>query len=288
MKENIMQNDTKQSTPMAYIVRKGENVDSLTICLDGKPYTVSEDRVNFKMLIKSIQANDKEAVKKFLTVTSSAETVLRNSNIEVKNSRVFYKGKEQHGTVVNRIIEQSLKAMSPINLINFLDRLNENENKVVKEYLYSFLEHKDIAIDNDGYCWGYKAITNDWKDKWTREWNYSLGEKPTMPRSQADSNPDNTCGAGFNIGNMDFVRGYAYRYGQDGGDRIVIVRFNPKDVCCVPYQATMKLRCCSFEVMQEFKGQLPPVITNSFDAYKEDFQQPLAYSYLDEVWENWD
>lgn len=72
-------------------------------------------------------------------------------------------------------------------------------------------------------------------------------------KSQYSNNPiwdDHT-------GSIEYVKNFASGYGRPGGDRIVVVEFDPADVVCVPRDCDQqKIRCTQYKVVEEFKGVL--------------------------------
>jgi len=72
-------------------------------------------------------------------------------------------------------------------------------------------------------------------------------------------------------GSIEYVRHFASGYGREGGDRIVVVEFDPADVVCVPRDSDQqKIRCTQYKVIEEFKGVL--------SGYADCLQSEVAYT----------
>jgi hypothetical protein len=82
--------------------------------------------------------------------------------------------------------------------------------------------------------------------------------------------PENACSHGLHAGTIEYVKCFG-----EVNDKIIIVKINPKDVVSVPSHETTKLRCCKYEVVQEYTDLLPRSVykyneDNEDDVYDED------------------
>ena len=72
------------------------------------------------------------------------------------------------------------------------------------------------------------------------------------------------------VGSLEYVRDFACGYGTENGDRIVIVKCNPKDVVSVPHDCNFqKVRTARYEVLGEYTGPLPEYVCDSCQALQE-------------------
>lgn len=139
----------------------------------------------------------------------------------------------------------------------FVYRLSQNPSRRSVETFYEFVVSYGLTITDDGMVRGYKAITHDWKDKHTHSVSNRIGDKPVMPRSSVDDDPDRGCSVGFHCGCLDYVKSFASGFGSASGDRIVLVEFDPADVVCVPRDCGCgKIRCSTYTVVAEYAGEL--------------------------------
>jgi hypothetical protein len=92
-----------------------------------------------------------------------------------------------------------------------------------------------------------------------------------MTRSKVDDNRSVGCSQGLHAGALNYVASYG---NVDAGDKIVIVKINPKDVVSVPSDCNHeKLRTCQYEVVGEYQGELlKPLYSANFndDDYHDD------------------
>ena len=84
-----------------------------------------------------------------------------------------------------------------------------------------------------------------------------------MPRNQVDENKDRTCSSGLHFCSYDYLAHF-------GGERIMVLKINPKDVVSIPTDYNnSKGRCARYLVVDE-------LATNDYDSMpssklKEDF-----------------
>lgn len=76
-------------------------------------------------------------------------------------------------------------------------------------------------------------------------------------KSRYDNNPL------VHVGSLEYVRGFACGYGEEGGDRIIIVKTNPADVVSVPHDCEyQKVRTAKYTVVSEYTGPLPDYVSD--------------------------
>ena len=84
---------------------------------------------------------------------------------------------------------------------------------------------------------------------------------------------------------------YVASYGSlENGDRIVIVKINPRDVVSVPSDCNCeKLRTCQYEVVGEYQGELlKPLYSANFNDDEYQGYDDEDYQIDDEYWDRFD
>lgn len=149
-------------------------------------------------------------------------------------------------------------------MVNFWMHLLLNPDTAVREQLYGFIEHRDIAITQRGYLvcakavavkrkydklTGEKIIVKEYdeeigeliKEEYTHDMTFEpyhsgdhgmiikMGQAVTMPREKCDNNPHQTCSAGLHVGSIEYVRDF----GREDGV-ILEVLVSPRHVVAVP------------------------------------------------------
>ena len=178
-------------------------------------------------------------------------------NIESKNGKFYYKGYEIKNYLAEKIVslqsEANLLGIDPSrnlrSLALFLNNLMENPNADSVIQLFRFVENTRMPITDDGHLLAYKIITHDYKDKFTRTFDYSIGALASEPRSIVDSDPSHTCARGLHFCSWNYATGF---FNNPATDRMVVVKVNPKDVVSIPTDhLNEKGRCCKYKIYYE-------------------------------------
>jgi hypothetical protein len=107
-----------------------------------------------------------------------------------------------------------------------------------------------------------------------------------MNRARVDDNRAVGCSDGLHAGALNYVASYG---SVESGDRIVIVKINPKDVVSVPSDCNCeKLRTCEYLVVGEYQGELSkPLYSSTFtdDDYEDDEDD---YDIDNDYWDQFD
>jgi hypothetical protein len=206
--------------------------------------------------------------------------------VEIKNGKVLYESEEVHGSISKRILEFMSKGLPFYPLVNFLHNLMENPSMQSQKELYDFLEHEHLPITEDGSFLAYKAVRSDYKDKYRGVFDNSVGQVVKMQRAKVDDDRARGCSDGLHAGALNYVAGYG---SLESGDRIVIVKINPKDVVSVPSDCNCeKLRTCRYEVVGEYEGELlKPLYSADFsqDDYEDEDED---YTSEEGYWNQFD
>ena len=243
---------------------------NLTLVLNNKTYQVLPDHINYKMILEALPRATADELLEIVDVEKAIST-FSDGLVEIKNGKVYYEGEEVHGSISKRILEFMSKGLPFQPLVNFLNNLMENPSMQSQKELYDFLEHEYLPITEDGHFLAYKAVRNDYMDKYRGTFDNHVGNICQMTRSKVDDDRGRGCSNGLHAGALNYVASYG---SVDSGDRIVIVKINPRDVVSVPSDCNCeKLRTCRYEVVGEYQGELnKPLYSATFseDEYEDD------------------
>lgn len=244
--------------------------ESLTAVIDGTPFTISVDHPSFNNAVKALSRNDIP----LLHATLDLATAIQNKfeacqvgGLTIEDGNVLYNGEPIHNYVVDKILEFMKEGLPFKPLVNFLDKLLENPSRRAINELYTFLEHKNMPICEDGDFLAYKSVRNDYTDHHSGSFSNHVGAVLSMPRNAVCDDADVGCSYGFHAGSHE----YASSFG--GGDsKLLIVKINPADVVSVPKDCEcQKLRTSRYEVLKEATGiYRSPMAKDGEDYYAED------------------
>jgi hypothetical protein len=259
---------------------------NLTLVLNNKSYQVLPDHINYRMILDILPTASSEELLKVVDIEKAVAT-FSDGLVEIKNGQVTYEGEVVHGSISKRILEFMSKGLPFQPLVNFLNNLMENPSMQSQKELYDFLEHEHLPITEDGHFLAYKAVRNDYKDKYRGVFDNSVGQVVKMQRAKVDDDRARGCSDGLHAGALNYVAGYG---SVESGDRIVIVKINPRDVVSVPSDCNCeKLRTCRYEVVGEYQGELlKPLYSSDFSYDEHEDYDDEDYNVDDSYWDQFD
>lgn len=233
---------------------------SMTVVIDGSPYTVSASHPHYNLLREAVRNNDSDAFLKNVDVVAAVEVAVNENpamagKVEVRGSDVYYNGNPLHNSLSKRIMDLVRGNFDVAHMLKFLENLMQNPSKNSVDQLYAFLEKEAIPITEDGCFIGYKTVKKDYFDKYSGKFSNKPGALIECPRNEVDDNPANHCSKGFHVGGLAYS-GPGGWY-NSSGDKVVLVKVNPRDCVSVPSDHNhTKLRVHRYEVIGDFKTAL--------------------------------
>ena len=216
----------------------------VTVVIGSKPHVVSKSHPMFQRVVDAIKTNDWETVD---SIIDPKKVVLEygNGNIAVEGDKLFWKGEELHSSLGRRMIQMLQDGFDITPMVAFMENLMLNPSKRAVTELYGFLEKNNLPITPDGSFLAYKRIRQDYKDCHTGTMDNSVGKVVEMERNRVDDDQNRTCSTGLHFCSRDYLDHF-------GGERIVIVKINPRDVVSIPNDYNdSKGRACRYEVIDE-------------------------------------
>jgi hypothetical protein len=268
---------------------------NLTVVLKNKSHQVLPDHLNYKMIMEALPTASEDELLGMVDVETAVAS-FSDGRVTVENGVVKFDGDEVHGSISKRILEFMKNGLPFEPLVQFLHNVMENPSMQSQRELYDFLEHENLPITEDGYFLAYKAVRSDFKDKYRGVFDNSVGQVCEMVRAKVDDNREVGCSQGLHAGALSYVASYG---SVDSGDKIVIVKINPKDVVSVPKDCDcQKLRTCRYEVVGLYEGELDrpmysadysnsPIYNDDYDPDYEDDDEDEEY-YDEEYWDQFD
>jgi hypothetical protein len=252
-----------------YIVQ-GSNI---TVVIGTTPHTVSKNHITYNKLLAAIKAGEWETVQ---DIIEPKQVVLNfgQGNVSVEGDKIFWKGREMHNALTKRMVAMIQEDFPVEPLIAFMENLMENPSKRAVNELYGFLEKNTLPITSDGCFLAYKKVRQDYLDchsgtvlnkpaaYMTDEDTAALAEAVgknnevtvevvdgvtvvSMERNAVDDDQNRTCSTGLHFCSKDYLNHF-------GGERIVILKINPRDVVSIPNDYNdSKGRCARYEIVDE-------------------------------------
>lgn len=242
------------------------NNDTYAVVLDDGIINFNQDHPNFDRLVACLQDDDPKGLREAHT-NSEVERIVQWSigAFTYNNGVLSHKDFEIPECLMARVVEMIDDGFDVNPMLNFIERLMQNPSRRSVLETYTFLEHKCLSIDKDGYIIAYKGVTNDLKDCHTKSVDNSVGAAiPRFPRNMVDDDCNVGCSTGYHAGSKNYATGF--------GQRVMLVKIDPADVVSVPVDCScQKLRCCFYEVIEEYdQRELKSVYQEVQDEFDND------------------
>lgn len=269
---------------------------TITLISETGPSVIGKTHPNFYKIKKALLQKNFLDIDNLLDVKNGYKE-FSNGQIIVDGDNLIYNGTIVHNVLTQRIVDmiQNGDVVEP--MINFLVNLMDNPSEGSIDQLYTFLEHENLPITEDGCFLAYKAINRDYTDKYTGKISNKVGDKVKMPYEEVTADPTKHCSSGLHCGSIDYVRSYGnFQVNENGehtGDRLVTVKVNPNAVVSVPEDSDrQKVRVYRYVVHEEIenpydlvpKYEAPVYYDSEGNVYNEDVFGDDDY----ENYEHWD
>lgn len=221
---------------------------SVTVYMDGKPYTISNQAQTYNAVVRGLRENDEDAVRSAVNIRDSiveSLTKTAGSKVQIVDGQIMYGDREVTGLVASRIFTMLDMGLSVEPMVRFIENLMQNPSKRAVDELFGFLDACKLPITEDGHFLAYKRVREDYKDVHSGTMDNSIGQVLSMERNLVDEDKNNTCSYGLHFCSYDYLAHF-------GGARIVVVKINPADVVAIPADYNnSKGRTCKYEVVDE-------------------------------------
>lgn len=231
---------------------------SVTLYLSGECMTVAQDHQNYSKIVEALKAANFSVIENLINV-GKAVTTYSGGAVKIVNGEVFYGNFAVHNTLTQRIISMMKEGYKFDHMLKFLENLMQNPSFRAVNETYTFLENHGLPITDDGCFLAYKAVRNNYTDIRTGTFDNHVGITVKMARNQVNENYHEDCSYGLHVGALCYVIDFGhFRKGETvpvDGNKLLIVKVNPKDVVSVPaYAGHTKMRVCEYVVVDEIKN----------------------------------
>jgi len=250
---------------------------SVTVILDGNIYMADSTHPSFTEIRQCVMNQEFDGLADLFDVASAIARWSDNEFV-VEDNRVTYQGERLPDVLEKRIIGFYGESAPFEHLLAFYRRLQANPSARSVETLYSFLEHENIPVGEDGCFYAYKAVRGNWYDCYSGKCFNGIGSVLAMPRNKVNDDPRQGCSYGYHVGSLNYASNF-----KPGDGRLLIVKVDPADVVAVPYDcAFQKVRTAKYVVVSEYTGPLPSTFIRASEVddgfFPTDFNQAQGNS----------
>lgn len=225
---------------------------SITLFIDGEFATIDDSHANYEPLLRELKKapdeRDLVAIKSFATIKAmiAAKTFGR---VSITDCSVLFEGTEIGNYLAGRMLEIFNDGIDIEPYAKFMENVMANPATYTHGELYQWMEKAKLPITPDGHFLAFKKVRNNYHDCATGKFDNSVGNILEMSREACDVDRHNHCSSGFHFCSPGYL-------GSFHGQRVLVVKINPRDVTAIPsdYKFT-KGRCCRYEVVAELTAQ---------------------------------
>ena len=240
----------------------------ITVVLDGERHSINAGNGMFSKALEAYKVNDWDAFIGCVNPTIRLKSLYASyEGIEVKDGNLYVFDEPVHSTLATRVLSFLEAGLDCVHLFKFILKLNLNPSKRAVDELYTFLEHRALPITDNGNFLAYKAVCEDYTDKYTGKFLNTIDAVLEMPRNKVDDDKNVGCSYGFHAGTVEYAKEFMGREGH-----LMIVEINPADVVSIPTDCQFqKLRTSKYKVVGEYEIDLnDPVYASRFQTDQDD------------------
>jgi len=255
-------------TVTARIVNPDPQSGYITVVLDGKSYSINAGNKLFMNALEAFKVNDWDAFISFVNPEIRLKSLYASyEGIEVKDGNLYVFNEPVHSTLATRVLSFLEAGLDCVHLFKFILKLNLNPSKRAVDELYTFLEHRALPITDNGNFLAYKAVRDDYFDKYSGKFINTIDAVLEMPRNKVDDDKNVGCSYGFHAGTIEYAKQFS-----GGSGHIMLVEINPSDVVSIPTDCEFqKLRTCKYKVVGEYEIDLTdPLYASRFQTDQDD------------------
>lgn len=219
---------------------------ALTVFHDNKVFTVHSEDTRFEDAVYFVKDNDINALVDLLKpIEAIRGYVSDNGRIEIQDNAIYFDDVEIHNYTAMRMLQMHREGLPIEPIVNFMVNLADNPSKRAVDGLLEFLEVGDLPLTPDGHFLAYKRVRANYMDVHSGKISNRPGSIVAMKRSEVQDDPNITCSFGLHFCSLEYLAHFS-------GERIVVLKINPRDVVSIPTDYNnSKGRCSRYIVAGE-------------------------------------
>lgn len=222
--------------------------NNVTVNYEGQTHIVPRTDALADKLIQALKEKNYQAIPELVSVSKRVEK-FSDGQFTVKDGTIFVKGVAVSPVLGNKIVKFSNEGLPYEPLVKFAENLQANPSYRAVQELFVFLEKNDHPLTDEGNFIAYKRVRSTFKDIHSNTMDNSPGKVVSMPRNQVNEDSSVTCSHGLHVANWDYAHNHFASH--DGGDIMLEVEVNPKDVVSIPVDYdNAKIRVCEYKVLR--------------------------------------
>jgi hypothetical protein len=226
----------------------------VTVVINGNPIAIQKGSDRYNMVMKMIRRKNKDGLAKYLYPEKDVE---QKTSFKLQGKTVVDKvtGEQLEPVLASKLVDFVNKKLPFTPLTKFFENLKRNPDQNAVKQFFEYLKKYSWPITQDGCFLAYKYVTKldngKLVDSHTKTFDNTPGKTVTEDRNRCDPDPRETCSRGLH------VAAYPFASNCGGGEVMLEVKVNPKDVVCIPNDHdAQKIRVCRYEVLRQGKDEI--------------------------------
>jgi hypothetical protein len=272
---------------MEYNIVGNGRTETLVVLLGGQLRTIPSAHANFQRIKSYVTegGEDEREVSDLLDVRAFVRTSMTSlsDRVAFDGDTIVFDGEPIDNALSHHIIRLLREGKNVRPVVAFMELLSENESRLSRLHLWTWLNTRDFSLTPDGHIIGYKAVMatdenlsiTSGRNLVTVNGEVHTGHVPnpigavvSMSRFEVNPHRDHGCSQGLHVGSWD----YAFDFARSAGGKVLTVSVNPRDVVAVPRECEFqKMRVCCYTVLDvTYAPYVCALVTGSGAAEPED------------------
>ena len=228
---------------------------NISAFINGETYAISQEHPKYKEIFGALLEKQYDSIPDLANASKAIEK-WSLGEITVELGKIQYKDfsldDEAISSRILKMIEEDADCQP---LVNLVKNIFQNPDETVIPQIYSFLRKNNLPITKDGHFLAYKKVKENYKDIHSGKFDNTPGLLVQEDRIVVDKDPNQTCSRGLHVASWNYLA----KSGYGSGQKLIIVKVNPKNVCSVPVDYdNSKMRVCEYYVLEDSKDQNNP------------------------------
>lgn len=226
--------------------------ESISLYKDGEYYQIHNTHANYPLVLEELRKpadeRDEAKIVDLMDITKFV-AIFTEGRVSLSESEIRFGDQPLSGYMVERVLKLASEGLPVTSWARFMDNLMDNPLPSVRDDIYKWMEAGKMPITDDGCITAFKKVRANYTDVHTGKFDNSVGSVLEMPREQCDTNRNRTCSTGFHFCSAGYLSSF-------GGEKVMVVKVNPRDVTAIPSDYNNhKARCCKYTVVGELTDQ---------------------------------
>jgi hypothetical protein len=237
-------------TPAVVIINIPVKSLTFTVYPNNNIFPVVLEKAQNLLLNPAISDEEIEVLANLVNMKKQFNNVWSKGDLKIVGDSLTYKGEQVDEKLEHFILQEFKKNVDFDTFMNrwslFIENISSSSFKVANR-LFSFLQHNDLTISDDGCIYAWKVVRENFYDIHSNTVDYTPGLTVEMPRSKVDDNDSSYCSYGLHVCSWGYLKSFA-----GTGNPVLLVKIEVKDIISIPLDYDgQKIRVCKLQSVRQ-------------------------------------